>query len=272
MTRTESPSARRTTSVSSTCTLASTTDMSAMVRSSAVSRLKVPGTATSPSSTLSRVTRPVIGATRRVLLSWSRASCSPARACSTWARAEFALACATSQEVRDCSTCSADTSVGLVRESSFIRSHMRFDWSRLACAWTKAAWEEATSASPRFTAASYCAGSIWTRKAPFSTQSPSLTPIRTMRPVMSALTSTLVFGSIVPLAVTVATRSRLATGSSRTSVSLPPRLAAVRAKMPPPTTTTRPMMRLHFARRDIDSTSQRRGRPTTASRATKARW
>ena len=50
------------TSVSSTCTFARMVDRSAMVISRALSRLKVPWTATSPTSTGSRTTRPLIGA------------------------------------------------------------------------------------------------------------------------------------------------------------------------------------------------------------------
>ena len=78
-TATESLPLRRTTSVSSTKTLARITDRSATVMSRPVSRLKVPGTATSPSSTLRRTTRPLIGLVSRVLARLSRASCSEAR-------------------------------------------------------------------------------------------------------------------------------------------------------------------------------------------------
>jgi hypothetical protein len=59
---TESPRASRTTSVSSTSTFARITPRSATVMSRPVSRENVPGTATSPSSTARRVTRPEIGA------------------------------------------------------------------------------------------------------------------------------------------------------------------------------------------------------------------
>ncbi len=51
----------RTTSVSSTCTLARITERSAIVMSSPRLLEKVPGTATSPSSTARRTTRPEIG-------------------------------------------------------------------------------------------------------------------------------------------------------------------------------------------------------------------
>ena len=80
------------------------------------------------------------------------------------------------------------------------------------------AWVEATSPCARDTAAWYCAGSIWMRNWPFLTRSPSRTAIRMIRPVMSALMSTLVLGSIFPLAVTALTRSRRPTCSMRTSV------------------------------------------------------
>ena len=79
VTSTESSGVRRTTSVSSTCTLARMTERSATVMSRPVSLEKVPGTATSPSSTASRVTRPEMGETSRVLVRLSRASCRLAR-------------------------------------------------------------------------------------------------------------------------------------------------------------------------------------------------
>ena len=82
-TSTESPRWMRTTSVSSTFTLVWITDRSEIVSRSPTSLENVPGTAISPSSTASRVTRPAIGATMCVLRSWSRASCTPARAWST---------------------------------------------------------------------------------------------------------------------------------------------------------------------------------------------
>ncbi len=93
-TETESPRWSRTTSVSSTCTLASTTERSAIVMRSPVSRENVPGTATSPFSTASRTTRPSIGETRWVLARLLRASASAARAWSTpaWAARRFASA------------------------------------------------------------------------------------------------------------------------------------------------------------------------------------
>src|ERR1051326_3112387 len=98
---------------------------------------------------------------------------------------------------------------------------------------------------------SYCAGSIWRRNWPFLTRSPCLTAISVIRPVMSALMSTLVFASILPLAVTAATRSRVPTGSSRTSVARLPFLEALRATNPP--TTTRAIVKnsVHLARRDM---------------------
>jgi len=96
-TATESPRWSRTTSVSSTWTLASTTDRSATVMSRPVSREKVPGTATSPSSTARRTTRPLIGETSFVLARLLRASARAARACSTPAWADRKLASATSK-------------------------------------------------------------------------------------------------------------------------------------------------------------------------------
>ena len=71
------------------------------------------------------------------------------------------------------------------------------------------------------------------RNWPLVTRSPSFTAILMMRPVMSALMSTLVSASILPLAVTAATRSCRPTGSSRTSVALV-LLAVRKAEEPPP--------------------------------------
>jgi hypothetical protein len=51
-----------------------------------------------------------------------------------------------------------------------------------------------TAASARATAAAYCSGSICRRNWPLVTMSPSFTASRTMRPLMSAATSTLMFG------------------------------------------------------------------------------
>ena len=79
-TSTESPMWSRTTSVSSTRTFAWITERSETVISRPMSLENVLGTATSPSSTASRVTRPAIGATRCVLRRLSRASWTAARA------------------------------------------------------------------------------------------------------------------------------------------------------------------------------------------------
>ncbi len=79
-TSTESLRWTRTTSVSSTFTLAWITDRSETVNSRPMSFEKVLGTATSPSSTASRVTRPVMGAMSVVLRRLSRADCTAARA------------------------------------------------------------------------------------------------------------------------------------------------------------------------------------------------
>ena len=57
-----SPTCRRATSVSSTFTFVSSTDMSLIVSKSAWSLLNVPGTAVSPCCTASFVMRPSIGA------------------------------------------------------------------------------------------------------------------------------------------------------------------------------------------------------------------
>src|SRR3990172_8143000 len=76
-----------------------------------------------------------------------------------------------------------------------------------------------------------------------------------IRPVISALTSTLVCASILPLAVTIEVRSRVAMASSRTSVARPPFRAADRAVMPPTTTTSRTMNRPTFVRRDMRALS-----------------
>src|SRR5688572_32096403 len=78
------------------------------------------------------------------------------------------------------------------------------------------------------------------RKSPRFTIWPSFTASLTMRPEMSAATSTLVRGCTWPLAVTEATRSRESTASIRTSVGFSPRRAAVVAKIAPPATTTAP--------------------------------
>ena len=79
-TSTESPRCRRTTSVSSTFTFAWITERSEIVMSRPMSLENVLGTATSPSSTGSRVTRPDIGATSVVLRRLSRADWTAARA------------------------------------------------------------------------------------------------------------------------------------------------------------------------------------------------
>src|SRR5689334_18441356 len=62
--------------------------------------------------------------------------------------------------------------------------------------------------------------------------------MRVMRPVMSALRSTFFLGWIFPLAVTAATRSRVVTCSSRTSV--PRSRLAFTLTTTIPTSTTRP--------------------------------
>src|SRR5207245_2963365 len=67
VTSTESPRCSRTTSVSSTLTFTWITERSEIVSSRPTSFENVPGTATSPSSTESRVTRPAIGASSVVL-------------------------------------------------------------------------------------------------------------------------------------------------------------------------------------------------------------
>src|SRR3989475_4383467 len=90
-TSTESPRCTRTTSVSSTRTFAWMTDRSETVSSSPTSLENVPGTATSPSSTASRVTRPDIGAVMWVLRRLSRASWTAARDWSTWCSAALRL-------------------------------------------------------------------------------------------------------------------------------------------------------------------------------------
>ncbi len=83
VTSAESARCSRTTSVSSTRTATWITLRSEMVMSSPVSRENVPGTATSPSSTASRVTSPSIGARSTVFANCSCAFWSAARACET---------------------------------------------------------------------------------------------------------------------------------------------------------------------------------------------
>src|ERR1051326_4474993 len=79
-------------------------------------------------------------------------------------------------------------------------------------------------------------GSIWSRNWPFCTKSPSRTASVVMRPVMSGLTSTFVWGWILPLAVTAATRSRRPTFSKRTSAPFS-RLALALSTIKPVTRT-----------------------------------
>src|ERR1051326_551311 len=272
-TDTESPRCRRTPSVSSTCTLARMTERSAIVMSRPTSLEKVPGTATSPFSTASRTTRPSIGDTRCVLARLLRASDSAARAWSTPPCAATKFASATSYAWIACSTTSRAISSAFTFWISTARSRWRFAWSRLVRAGARLASAEATCPSSRFTMETYWAGSIWRRNWPFFTTSPSLTAISVMRPVMSALMSTLVSASILPLAATAATRSRADTGSRRTSMARLPRLAAVRANRPPPTATTIARPSVHLARRDmIGLLPQRNGRPTANSSIATALW
>src|SRR5919199_60462 len=118
---------------------------------------------------------------------------------------------------------------------------------RLAFACADCARAEASDACARSTAARACSGSIWSRNWPRATIWPSRTARRTMRPVTSALRSTLVCGRIWPLAVTDATRSRRCTGSMRTATALLLRLAAVSPRIRAMATTVAPVMD-HFTR------------------------
>jgi hypothetical protein len=72
-----------------------------------------------------------------------------------------------------------------------------------------------------------------------------------MRPVMSALMSTDVFASMVPLAVTALTRSRRPTCSSRTSVPAFLLLLIRNATTPATTSTTAATTRPIFILRDM---------------------
>ena len=111
-------------------------------------------------------------------------------------------------------------------------------WSRVALVCRRVASVEDTTPCARATAAWYCAGSIWSKNWPRLTRSPSRTAMSMMRPVMSALMSTEVFASILPLAVTELTRSRRPTCSSRTSVAACRCLLIRNATMPPTARST----------------------------------
>jgi len=112
----------RTTSVSSTSIVTWITDRSEIVMSRPVSREKVPGTATSPSSTASRVIRPLIGAMMVVLRNRSWASRSAARAWSTCRSADSRFAIATARCVSACSSASWETSCGFCARMSRART------------------------------------------------------------------------------------------------------------------------------------------------------
>ena len=119
-----------------------------------VSREKVPGTATSPSSTASRTTRPEIGEVSRVLDRLSRASCRLARACSSCARVAWKLACATWYDVCACSAASGAIRFGSELRSCRARFQLRAEaWSRLARVCVRVASVDATTPCARETAA-----------------------------------------------------------------------------------------------------------------------
>src|SRR5688572_18449758 len=242
------------TSVSSTSTLASITDRSAMVSSSEPGLFMVPTTAVSPTSMFSRVTRPVIGATMVVLESWSRASLSSAADWPVAKRAACSSCSATCAEVRACSTSAAETS-SLVCASCSVRRSVASALVSCARACRSRAWLCDTAASARRAEAMYCAGSMRMSRAPCSTHCPSSTATCTTRPGMSAEMSTLRLGSILPLACTTATSDRRPTTSVFTLTPRPPELPPPRAESAPSTTmvaiTPAPMAAFIFVDMDF---------------------
>ena len=108
------------------------------------------------------------------------------------------------------------------------------------------------------------------RRSPRRTMSPSFTGIWMIRPVMSALTSTLRLGTILPLAVTVATRFRRPTASSRTSTPFSRREATLKPTRPASASPIPPKTSSLFLP-DIPI-PQRKGRPTADSSAAIDLW
>ncbi len=193
------------------------TDRSLIVSRRLPGLFMVPTIAVSPSSTLRRVTTPSIGARIVVLVSRSSASRSAARACATPCSAAFISSRCTSTWVSASSSCCRLTKPVSRWESDVARSDCRSAWIRLARDWAWRARDSLTAACALETAASYCVGSIRSRSWFRFTESPSATQRRVTRPMMSAWTSILRCGRIQPLPVTVATRSRVETVSTRTS-------------------------------------------------------
>ena len=182
-----------------------------MVMSRPVSRENVPGTATSPSSTARRITRPAIGddepglaqVVPRLLQAGARllelrlrrlrgspgprrtrsAPARPPRARSGWVRA----GCSSLRAAPGCACA----------------------WSRLALACSSVACvDDDERPAPGPPPPGTAPGRSGSGTDPCVTRSPSRTAIWMMRPVMSALMSTDVLASILPLAVTALTRSR----------------------------------------------------------------
>src|SRR5688572_17864471 len=258
-----SPTVRPGTSVSSTSTLASITDRSAMVSSRLPGLFIVPTTAVSPCSMFSRVTRPLIGATMVVLESWSRVSETAACAWLTAKRAASCSCSATCAWVRAFSTSAALTS-SLVCICCSARRRSACALVSCARAWAARAWLCCTLAWARRTAAVYWVGSMRSSRSPAFTHCPSSTATCTTRPLMSAEMSTLRLGSIFPLAVTTSTSVRRPMASVATSTPSPPPLPlsaamAVMAISTPATMAT--FFRLDMVRSSCP------GGPSSAQRA-----
>ncbi|OGT94808.1 MAG: hypothetical protein A3I79_03100 [Gemmatimonadetes bacterium RIFCSPLOWO2_02_FULL_71_11] len=91
--------------------------------------------------------------------------------------------------------------------------------------------------------------------------------------MMSELTSTFFFGSILPLAVTIEVRSRFCTFSRRTSVDGCRRLEALSVTNPPMMITPRAIrMIFRFFVISLGPVPYRSGRPTAFSRAAIDLW
>src|SRR5688572_17720369 len=103
----------------------------------------------------------------------------------------------------------------------------------------------------RRTAASALTGSICRRNWPCLTRSPSCTPSRVTRPIVWALMLTVFFGSILPDAETMASRSRFWIVSTVTSVPVSPRRANAAIAAPPAISSTITIQN-HFLRSTTD--------------------
>ena len=224
----ESPSSMRETSVSSTFTFVSSTPMSLIVSSVAASLLNVPMIAVSPCSTFRRVTRPRHRREDRRLrrASSARRAAAPATArLRSWptraAPARLRPASSAARPARRRRACGfVFLSVGRALVVA-----LRLDLAGLRLRLrARARALRPPRARPR-----PCTATDRSRAGtgPCVTMSPSFTASRTMRPLMSAATSTLVCGCTCPLAVTEATRSRFCDGLDANFVALLPLFIAV---------------------------------------------